>query len=76
MIKKVAKFLHIIDCQGQLDIVDLSFVALVCKVMFAPGIDYAALGSLIAVILSKMHADHIEASNQSKPSQKDLSDPS
>lgn len=76
MIKRIASFLHIVDASGQLDIVDLSFVALVCKVMFAPGIDYAALGSLIAVILSKMHADHLEASSQRESSHVDSSDPS
>lgn len=71
MIKKISYFLHITDSAGQLDIVDLSFIALVCKVMFAPGIDYAALGSLIAVILSKMHSDQLEASSQSKAPQQD-----
>jgi hypothetical protein len=61
MIRRVAKFLHITDAAGQLDIVDLSFIAMCLKVLLAPGIDYAALGSLIAVIMSKMHADHLES---------------
>lgn len=65
LIKKCSWFLHITDSAGQLDIVDLSFIAMVCKVLFAPGIDYSALGALIAVILSKMHSDQLESKNQS-----------
>ena len=66
MIAKIAKFLHITDAAGQLDIVDLSFILTVGKVILAPGIDYGALGALIAVILSKMHADHIESKVSSR----------
>jgi hypothetical protein len=31
------------------------------KIIFAPGIDYPALGALIATIMAKMHADHLES---------------
>ena len=58
---KVAKFLHITDSVGQLDIVDISFMLMIGKVLIAPGIDYGALGTLIAVILSKMHSDQLES---------------
>lgn len=61
LLKKCAWFLHMTDSAGQLDIVDLSFIAMVVKVVLAPGIDYAALGTLIAVILSKMHADQLDS---------------
>jgi hypothetical protein len=58
---KIASFLHITDSAGQLDIVDLAFIASVIKVVIAPGVDYGAMASLIGIILSKMHADHLEA---------------
>lgn len=60
VITQVSSFLHITDSSGQLDIVDLSFMLTVGKVILAPGIDYSALGALIAVILSKMHSDSLE----------------
>lgn len=60
-LKLVASFLHITDSNGQLDIVDLSFMLTVGKVILAPGIDYSALGALIAVLLGKMHSDFIES---------------
>lgn len=60
-VKQCAWFLHVTDSAGQLDIVDLSFIAMCIKVVIAPGIDYAALGSLIAVILAKMHSDQLDS---------------
>ena len=60
-ISDIAWFLHITDVEGRLDIVDLAFVGTMVKIIFAPGIDYPALGALIATIMAKMHADHLES---------------
>lgn len=59
-IRKVVYFLHISDGHGQLDLEDMAFILIVGKVLFAPGIDYSALGALIAVIMSKMHSNSIK----------------
>ncbi len=60
-VSDIAWFCHITDAAGQIDIVDLAFIGTMLKVIFAPGIDYPALGALVATIMSKMHADHLES---------------
>lgn len=54
-ILKALYFLHIYDGAGQLDLEDIAFMLLVGKLMFSPGIDWAAMCSLIPVIASQMH---------------------
>jgi len=58
---KACYFLHITDGYGQLDITDLSFMLMVGKVMLAPGIDWAAICTLIPLIMQQMHSEHLAA---------------
>lgn len=57
----VARFLHIIDEDNQLDITDLSFMLVMYKIMVTPNVDWPSLCALIPVILNKMHRRHINA---------------
>ena len=61
IIHKIAYFLHITDGQGQLDIVDLSFMAVIIKLMFAPNFDWQAVCTMIPLIASQMHANALAA---------------
>lgn len=54
-IKAVFFFLHIYDGEGQLDLEDIAFVAIMVKIMMSPGIDWSAVCALVPVILSQMH---------------------
>ena len=58
-IQRVAYFLHITDGSGQLDLVDLSFMATVIKILIAPNIDWPSLTSLMGLILAKIHKHHL-----------------
>jgi hypothetical protein len=62
-IKRIALLMHIIDNTGKLDLVDLSFIAMVLKVVLAPGIDFPSVTALVGVILAKMHRFHVENRN-------------
>lgn len=57
---KVSYFLHITDGQGQLDIVDLSFMAVIIKLMFAPNFDWQAVCTLLPLLASQMHTNHLD----------------
>jgi hypothetical protein len=59
IISKITYFLHISDGQGQLDIVDLSFMAVIVKLMFAPNLDWQAVCTMIPLIASQMHTNHL-----------------
>lgn len=64
MINKIAKlayFLHIYNGEGQLDLEDIAFMLIVGKLVLAPGIDFAAVCSLIPVIASQMHIRSTES---------------
>lgn len=63
-LNRIGAFLHITDCNGNLDLVDLSFMLVVGKVILSPGIDYPAVCSLVPVILAKMHKTHSLRSNK------------
>jgi len=54
-IKQIFFFLHIYDGEGQLDLEDMAFIALIIKIMMSPGIDWAAVCALVPVILNQMH---------------------
>ena len=60
-IAKIAFFLHITDGQGQLDIVDLSFIAVIIKLMFAPNFDWQAVCTMLPLIASQMHTNQLAA---------------
>jgi hypothetical protein len=62
-LKHIGKFLHIIDNDGKLDLIDLSFVGMVVKVLISPNIDFPSVCSLVGVILAKMHRTHLEANS-------------
>jgi hypothetical protein len=68
-IYKAAYWFHITDGQGQLDLTDLSFMLVVGKVMFAPGIDYQSVCALIGVILAQMHQNQLAAKSVNQPQQ-------
>lgn len=63
---KTCYFLHITDGKGQLDIVDLSFMAIIVKMMLAPNFDWAAVCAMIPIIAQQMHTNHL-ASQSSVP---------
>lgn len=54
-IKQISYFLHIYNGEGQLDLEDIAFMLIVGKLVLAPGIDFAAVCSLIPVIAAQMH---------------------
>ncbi len=60
-IQKAAYFLHITDGLGQLDIVDLSFIALTVKIVVEPHMDWGAICALIPTIAQQMHINHLAA---------------
>lgn len=64
---KTCYFLHISDGQGQLDIVDLSFIAVIVKLMLAPNFDWQAVCTMIPLIASQMHTNHLQAQQQVPP---------
>ena len=57
---KACYFLHITDGHGQLDLTDLSFAAIVIKMILAPNFDWGAVCAMIPVLASQMHSNHIE----------------
>lgn len=59
VLTKIAYFLHITDGQGQLDIVDLSFMAVIIKLMFAPNFDWQAVCTMLPLIASQMHTNQL-----------------
>lgn len=54
-------FLHITDGVGQLDIVDLSFMLVVGRLILAPNFDWPAVCTLIPIIAQQMHTNHLDA---------------
>ncbi len=60
-IQKIAYWCHITDGQGQLDIVDLSFMAIIVKIMFAQNMDWSAVCTMIPLIASQMHTNALAA---------------
>lgn len=58
-INRVALFLHITDSTGQLDLIDLSFIGVVGKILMAPTVDWQSATSLVGLILAKMHTNHL-----------------
>lgn len=66
-IMKAAYFLHITDGKGQLDITDLSFMAIVIKMMLAPNFDWQAVCTMIPIIASQMHTNHLDAQQSKTP---------
>jgi len=61
---KTCYFLHITDGEGQLDIVDLSFIGVIIKLLFAPSLDWAAVCTMIPLIISQMHSNHLAAKQE------------
>jgi hypothetical protein len=61
---KVFYFLHISDGKGQLDITDLAFMAIIVKLLFAPNFDWASVCSMIPIIASQMHQNHIDSKSR------------
>jgi hypothetical protein len=57
---KAVYFLHISDGKGQLDLTDLSFVAIIVKLMFARNMDWGAVCTMIPILALQMHQNHIE----------------
>ncbi len=55
-----AYWLHITDGEGQLDIVDLSLIGIVIKMLFAPHLDWQAVCSMIPILASQMHNQHLD----------------
>lgn len=55
---KLLRFLHIIDDRGKLDIIDLSFIAIMVKVIIAPVIDLSSIGAIVPVLVAKMQRTH------------------
>ncbi len=53
--------MHVTDGCGQLDIVDLSFIALVIKMMIQHTFDWPAVCTLIPVIASQMHQQYLDS---------------
>lgn len=66
-IEKVAFFAHISDGEGQLDIVDLSFIAIVVKMLLAPNFDWQAVCAMLPLIASQMHTNQLSAKQQIPP---------
>lgn len=61
MIKEVARFLHIVDNEGQLDLTDLTFIAIIVKIMCASTLDFPAVVTLATVCINKMHRRHVDS---------------
>lgn len=61
MLKRICYFLHIIDDRGKLDIIDLSFIATMVKIVASPGIDYPSVCAMLPVLLAKMHRTHLRS---------------
>lgn len=59
-LSKLAYFLHITDGQGQLDIVDLSFIGITVKLLLAPNMDWQAVCAMIPMLAAQMHSNHLE----------------
>ncbi len=68
LIQKIAYFLHITDGQGQLDIVDLSFIALTVKIIIEPNMDWGAVCGLVPIIAQQMHINHLESKSSNSQS--------
>ncbi len=57
---KTFYFLHLTDGQGQLDITDLSFMAVVIKMIMAPNFDWQAVCALLPILAAQIHTNHLE----------------
>jgi len=60
----VARFLHLIDDRNKLDIVDLSFVAIIIKLVISPNPDWSAVAAIVPVIMAKMQRVHVRSNQQ------------
>lgn len=60
-LQKVAYFFHITDGSGQLDIIDLSFMAVIVKLLFEPTFDWQAVCTMIPLIASQIHTNQLAA---------------
>lgn len=65
---KVSYWLHITDGSGQLDIVDLSFMGIVIKMLYADTFDWQAVCAMLPLIASQMHTNQIDSKNSLLPS--------
>lgn len=54
-IRKIAKFLHIIDDFGQLDLTDLAFICIIIKIMMSSNLDWPSVIVLATACMNKMH---------------------
>lgn len=59
-IYKIAYFLHITNGEGQLDITDLSFMAIIIKLMMAPNFDWNAVCVMLPLLASQMHTNYLD----------------
>jgi len=55
MLKKIARFLHFIDDDGQLDLTDLAFICIMVKIMMASSLDWPSVIVLATACMNKMH---------------------
>lgn len=65
---RLGDFFHIIDDNNQLDLTDISFMLVIGKIMYSPGIDWAAVCALVPVILQQMHQKQIDSKNNKNSS--------
>jgi hypothetical protein len=63
VIKEVGRFLHIIDDDGQLDLTDLAFIAIIVKIMCSSTLDFPAVVTLATVCINKMHRRQVDSTS-------------
>lgn len=61
MLKRVARFLHIVDNKGQLDITDLAFICIIVKIMMSTNLDWPSVIVLATACMNKMQRRHSDA---------------
>lgn len=66
LLKRLGVFLHVIDDSGNLDLIDLSFIATMLKIILAPGIDFQSVCTLVPVIIAKMHITHLRSKSDNQ----------
>ena len=53
--KKVLKFLNLIDQQGRLSITNVAVIILLAKIAIAPSIDWAVISGLLVTMINYSH---------------------
>lgn len=52
---KIGYFLCLVD-EGQLNLPDIAFIVILCKVLFTPNVDWPSLVTLAIAVLNSMHS--------------------